>query len=256
MDQQEYLRRLAERFNNPLRPQLSAVIEATRGIDDPNRAWEQLLHERLLPEAFIQDQRRRFAVNAEGQLIWPTDRLPEHLSPSSIGSVRTVASDPGGILEAEAQARELARRLVPWTAVCNDQVVWSVTDNPYKRHPYEVVYLGLPFNSAQDTVNWTLSHYGIEISPLGDDEGELTLPVIVRETLAAAAGWEIGASRGLEIREPRWPLDLSKWQSFSQLDNPFIPLLDLWCTGYRLACDFEEKDPTIRLYAKPLPLSA
>lgn len=256
MDLHEYILRLVERYNNPPRPHLPSAVDAARGINDPGRAWQHILQSGLLPESLAQDHRRRYGESAEGQLVWPKDRPAEHPQPTSIGAILTIAADPSGFLEAEKQAHELARRLAPWTAVCNGEVVWYFTDNPYRQHPHEVVYLGLAFHSAADTVDWTLSNQGIE-PKVAENHGEIVaLPLLVQQTVAAWEGWKVAVSRNMAIREPRWPLDLSKWPRFADLENPFEPLLNLWCTGYRLVCDFDKNDPTIRLYAKPVLPSA
>jgi hypothetical protein len=252
----EYARRLAARFDNPPRPQFLAVAEAVIGVSDPLKAWQCVLDQGLIQDAFVTDHRRRYAENTEGQLIFPKERPHEHLKPASIGAVLTVASDPHGFLEAESHAREFARRLEPWTAVCSDEVVWYFTQNPYKQHPYETAYLGLSFNSAVDTICSMLDHEKLQPEDTGKVEGLGALPVLIRETVAAWQGWEFATSRNLKIRGPQWPLDLSTWQWFSELKNPFEPLLNLWCTGYRLVCDFDAKDPAIRLYANPVAQSA
>jgi hypothetical protein len=256
MDYYEFMIQLAERYNDPLRPQLSLAISTLGNIKDPNDGWKCALEGGLLPESFGKD-RRRFGKTNGNLSLMPKDRPSEHLWPSTIQALVTVASDPTGFLEAERQARALTHRLIPCAAVCNDEVVWYFSDNPYKHHPYEVAYLGTPFNAAIDTVLWTLDHYRLELEPIECMKDTTLLPVLVRETAAAWKGWEFAVTQGLKILKPRWPFDPSKWAQvrFSELENPFEPLLRLWCTGYRLVCDFETNDPTIRLYAKPVLLN-
>ena len=81
------------------------------------------------------------------------------------------------------------------------------------------------------------------------ERGELNLPYLVRHAIGAWNGWNIAVESGLEITAPRWPFDVAMGRRFSDLPNPFEPLLFLWGTGYQLVCPFTERDPTIRLYA-------
>jgi len=112
------------------------------------------------------------------------------LAPSSLRAVLTVAADLTGTLQAEACARELAKRLVPWSAVCNDQVVWHFIDRPLNY----VVYLGLAYNSAHDSTPWTLDEYGIDTKALEPTKDQMPLPILVRSALAAWSGWRLGVN--------------------------------------------------------------
>lgn len=251
MNRTDFVRQLAAQFNKPSRPQLSSALRIMKGITDPIRVWAAILQSGLLPEAFMQDRRRRYGESSEGELVMPNARPGEHSHPTTMAAVMTVAADPAGLLKAEQWARELARRLAPWKAVCNDEVVWYFTDNPYRDYPHEAVYLGHAFHSAIDTVDWTLSRHGGKLNNT-EDGGVAGLPFLLQHTLAAWEGWNCAVSRNMVILEPHWPLDLTRWQRFSDLENPFEPLLNIWCTGYRLVCHFDSTDPTIRLYANPV----
>lgn len=247
---------LRERFNNPLRRQLADAMSAIDLDEDPKTAWEKLKSIGLLSQQFYSDHRRRFGQHDPGQQIFPKDRPQEHLEPTSIVSVLTVGADPSGIQNAESYAREFARRLKPFTAVCNDEVVWYFTDNPYHQYPYETGFLGKSYNAIRDTVDWSLSEAGIEIEAFELGEPSERLPLLILRAIAAWEGWRIADSRKIEVSRVRWPVDASNFKEFGDKDNPFEPLLNLWLTGYRIASNFEESDPTIRLYAKPVEISS
>jgi len=232
---------LIRRYGRPPRKNARADVDLHE-LSDSKEAWEKLCKESIVCGNAFYDSRRKFA----SRIVSSKNARPDELShPSTMDSVAFFASDPEGILEAEAQAREFARRLMPWHAVCDDNVVWyQIT------HPLEyLAYLGLPFNSACDTVNWTLEEYGIATESLVTAGNLDTLPRFARDVLEVYEGWCIALEKDSEILEPKWPLDVSKYKKFSFLQNPFEPLLELWLTGYLLASPFDLEDTTIRLYA-------
>lgn len=243
----DYIQLLLERYNQPERSLFAMVAQVVHGCASPLEAWTALEVSHLLPANFVRSEQRHYA---DVTSIKSTDRPHEVTSPSTFQAVLTIASDLGGIGAAESYARELARSLSPWRAVCNDDVVWYFMERPID----SVVYLGLAYNSARDTVNWTLEEYGIELDSLEPSRDVCPLPLVVRNCLAAWQGWEIAVQKNFAIQRPTWPFNFEKWRLFSQLANPFESLLKLWCTGYLLYSDFSEADPTIRLYAQQAAL--
>jgi hypothetical protein len=245
MDLSQRIQILLERFNRPPRPKLAASTAAIQGMTT-DQGWEMLVKLGLVPMEFASDRRRSYGENVGGQSIKPSDRPTILKRPSSLSAVLTVAADPEGMVVAENFARELAQRLTAWTAVCNDQVVWYFMERPIDYIPY----LGLAYDSARDTVNLTLDENGINSDALLPDKEQVPLPILVRWGLAAWEAWRKAESLNLEIWGPSWPLDHKMFSRFSDLPNPFEPLLDLWSTGYLLYSSFEASDPTIRLYAQ------
>lgn len=242
----DYIDRLNARYNQPLRPHLVNILQHISTTGSPSDMWESLFHKGLLPSDFCTSGTRRFGASTDVHEVWPDDRPQEVLKPTTIAGVLAVAADPDGMLMAESYARDFVYRLAPWSAVCNDCIVWYFTVIEH-----DPPYLGLSYDSARDTVNWTLCQHGIDEHSYNADVSQSKLPSLVQRALSAWNGWQIAVERNLEILEPKWPLDLTKWRRFSDLENPFQPLLDLWCTGYRIISNFES-DPTIRLYAKPV----
>lgn len=242
----EYINCLEATYNNPPRPHLGEIRTKIRLDESPLNIWNELLRNGYIPSEFVSSTLRHFGVSSDRDDIWPDDRPEEHPEPLNMAGVLTVASDPQGMLAAESHAREFARRLAPWTAVCDNRIVWYFTTVEYD--PY---YLGLAYDSARDTVHLSLCQHGIKESTYHPNTESRGLPSLVQRALAAWNGWQLAVQRNFEILEPKWPLDLTKWKRFSELENPFEPLLDLWCTGYRIVSNFES-DLTIRLYAKPV----
>jgi hypothetical protein len=109
---------------------------------------------------------------------------------------------------------------------------------------------GTAFFSAEQSVLLEDKN-DIDVHRMTVGESEYQLPYPVRFTLACWQAWELAVNRHLELTEPQWP-DLRRWKYFSDLANPFEPLLDLWCTGYRMIASFTEVDPGIRLIACPV----
>ncbi len=248
MDFDDQARTRVERYWYPLRPELSLATTTVAAISNPLQAWEKVKSANLLSETFFADHRRMFAQDVPGELLKIQDRRSIMSRPSSVRAVIAIASDLTAVLAAEAHARELARRLVPWTGVCDDKVVWHFSERPLDFW----VYLGIPYDGAIDTVNWTLDEYGVESKGFIPEKRAVPLPNLVRRTLGAWRGWNYGVEQNFEILEPRWPLDFTKWRFFSDLTNPFDPMLDLWRTGYHLISSFQPDDPMIHLY---MPIS-
>ena len=103
----------------------------------------------------------------------------------------------------------------------------------------------------RDTVNWTLSNYGIDLMGVEERLENTGLPLLVRWTLASWYGWNVALDKDLSVRLPRWPLDLEKWRRFRDLENPFDPILEIWSLGYYILSSFTETDSTIRLFTTP-----
>lgn len=246
MNKETYLQRLTSCYNKPVRQQLDKAFDVVDGAADPLEAWSRVIRSGLLTNNFADTKDRRYAEADEGKQLWPTDRPEEKSQPGSMEAVLAVAADPNGMSRAEQHARELARRLEPWGAACDGQVIWYFTDNLY-----EVSCLGHPYESAQNSVFLTLEKQGIDPHLFEPSKNESPLPILLRSALGAWEGWRVAVDHGFELSEPGW-IDLSQWKGFSDLENPFEPLLDLWCTGYRMVCPFEKNDPKIRLYATPV----
>ncbi len=245
MESEDRIRLLVERYNHPKRLRIPHTAELLRGTA-VEKGWELLVARGSLPRDFVADKRRAYAESIEGKAIHLSDRPPMFPHPPSVRALLTITSDVEGILTAEKHARELAKRLTPWKGVSNDTVVWYFLDRPLDYVPY----LGPSYDFARDTVNVTLEEHSINTDHLEPSQEQVPLPLLVRRGIAAWKGWETAVRLNLEISGPRWPFDHGGSRRFSELENPFEPILDLWCTGYLIYSSCEESDPTIRLYAQ------
>jgi hypothetical protein len=241
--------RLAEAYFSPRCPLLDTVWRILEGVQDPSEGWAAVSRAGVLPEEFAKDGRRCYAKDSGTDLPRVSDRPSCDKTPSTVAAVATIASDPHGVLRAELLGRELAERLKPWGAVCNDQVVWSFATQA----PNYVGYLGLAYDSARDTVELSLDEYSIDYQRFHNFDTPLP-SLLVSRAVAASNAWEFAISHGLKIGGPRWPLDRERYSAFSELANPFQPLIELWLTGYLFVAPFSEEDPSIRLYAKRVKL--
>ena len=153
---------------------------------------------------------------------------------------------PDGMLAAEESARDLAARLLPWKAVCNNKVVWYFTNNPY-----ECAYFGAPIEFASDTVRGAMADF-FDVTHFLDYLPELRnspLPPGVLSHFASYETWFLVSDLRLPMNDPG-SFDFSAWESFANLRNPFEPLMDIWLRGYRIVPEFTDKDPFIRLYTR------
>jgi len=205
--------------------------------------WDDLAQRAILPEELAKDERRRFVCETANNPIWPKSRPPELLRPNDFRAVLALASDSTGVLAAERAARELVRRLQPWGPVCNDRIVWYFTSNSF-----DPVYFGRSIQFAADSVLWTFWEHRIDIDSMFPEIKETNLPLIVQRIVQAYEGWFIASERHLSRFQPEW-IEVIKWRNFSDLPNPFEPLIEIWTRGYRLFPEFSQQDPYIRLYS-------
>lgn len=234
----EHAAKLLDRYNRPHEivadPRQSTLAEGT--AED---GWLKAANLGLIPNQFFNDPRRHFALDTGGR-VKLADRPKELPYPSSVEAMLAVLSRHQSMAQAEDHARELAVSLSPWDGLSDDNAVWY-----FIRHPMDyVAYLGKPYNSAVDAVSSSLSDF----DHIQNEVKSLSLPFLVKKTLAAYVGWERASSQNQPIRHFEYPRNGGEHALFSRLSNPFLPLLKLWETGHLTFSFFDETDRTIRMY--------
>lgn len=241
----EQVESLIHCFNNPRRPNLEAALKAINGSTSSVSIWDELQHAKLLPEDLIQDARRMYRSSPPEDVVGYRN-YPRFNTPSTLLGALTIAADPAGIMAAERHSRELVSSLAPWRPICSDEIEWGFISHI----PDYIVFLGNAVEAACDTVELSLDQYGLDYH-LIDEDSQIPLPILIRNILNSWQCWQIATEKNLDICGPRWPFDYTIGESrrFSDLGNPFTPLLDLWRTGYIIGSQFSNNDPKIRLYA-------
>lgn len=101
--------------------------------------WETLATRGVIPAEWVGDERRVFdcdpdaATTAACNACGRVDAEHPMAHPPDVGCCLALASDPVGVATAEALAREVAARLVPWGLLDTHQrrVVWRVVASGY-----------------------------------------------------------------------------------------------------------------------------
>ncbi len=145
----EFHQRLAALERRFLRPDRVDLEELARDLGPartgPER-WQHAIAKRRIPTSWAADPARRFRVSrgeliADHQLIGSVETAPNpgggpsSLSPTPATAYAALlfASDPRGMLEAEARAREVVAAFAPWGAPQPRRIAWRLAGNPVDR---------------------------------------------------------------------------------------------------------------------------
>ncbi|EDX77144.1 hypothetical protein MC7420_281 [Coleofasciculus chthonoplastes PCC 7420] len=235
---------LAEHFLQPSRPYLSVASKIAENYCDPKAAWHTLIEEKLIPEEFSQSPKRKFCVLdlSRRYPLNQVESIERYLYPPTISAVITFGSDANQMLEAEKLAIELGRRLEPWGGKAGDDIEWFCLSH---KRPISLRF-GPAFDCALYSLQYVLEEMEIEPNSLSPDHPQL--PQFVNDVVRANVGWERAIEEELEVPGAYWPPSQVKWKLFSELLNPFEPVISLWQTGYVTKSSFFPDDPIIRFY--------
>lgn len=145
----EFRRRLADhegRFARPDRCDLDELARALayRGRDPGAAVWRRAIEVGRIPERWADDPQRRFrATEAERRRAGITEASSALPHPPTARAALLFASDPRGLIEAEAHARELVARFEAWGCPPARRVRWRLAGNPVDRTRARAPALGL-----------------------------------------------------------------------------------------------------------------
>jgi len=243
---------LRRRFDRPVRPLLGRVREGVGSGDSPHDACQRLIKSGMVESDLFTNSQRLFAPYIVGDRIRPAALPKAAPFPQSLETVVAIAADQEGVLRAEHAAREFAARLKPFRAICNNRVVWYLSENPFRdSHPFETSYLGQAYHAVEMTIALSLESVGIEIDRFRIGEPSERMPLVVQLALAGWEGWRFAQLHDVPLDDEFFHLDRDAVRGFEDLQNPFSPLIDTWLTGYRISASFNEDDPAIHLFANP-----
>lgn len=233
---------LGARVFRPSRPRWDEALAATRKARTAQEAWETLAARALLPMAMVDDPARRFGkmVRCRHCTAWRWLGRPVHASrwpwckrcfgwaeavepaslrahPPNVLACAAFAADPEGVAKAEALAREMVARRVPWGAPPTDVVVWhAIAPERYRGSTVQ-----------PDALRKVLSRGGVahdEYRALGGRVGEVLGGGNVQIYVSACG-----------VDHTRWCAAVAEERPevAARLD-PFEPERALWATGYGL----------------------
>lgn len=223
---------VAEGASDLLRAALSRHYAATElaygGHTEPAEAWES-----AAPEGWVGDPQRGF-MREEG--ISLDDPMP--LTPSTLKAVLTFASDPEGMLTAEALAAEHIQRcvrLLPSVAMLRRTSTFprgakwpAALRHVWRAQPVGQMYSG-----------WLR-----ELEPRGDTPLGAALLKLSDGSSVTEDRAQYVAKRAMRLMAPKLSASATHAVMVATLhtryahlgaQNPFAPLVDLWKTGYALA---------------------
>jgi hypothetical protein len=144
-----------------------------------------------------------------------------------------------GAAAAERHARELFKRLEPWSASATPRLEWQSVAEP----PEPPVAFGAAFELASDATMQAVEEEGITREALA--ERDKRLPYIADRVLRLNHAWGIAVERSLDVLPATWPPKAVRGRLFKDLANPFEPVLEIWKLGYLIEAD----DESARLFA-------
>ncbi|AFE04863.1 hypothetical protein COCOR_02846 [Corallococcus coralloides DSM 2259] len=248
------LEALARRAFHPEQPHFASALAAVAGISDCGAAWRELAARGVIPQGFIENDRRRFVMTAEFVQAALARGAPPILeddrTPPTLRMALTLAADPTGVLAAESATEVLYSHLKPWGAREVTRFRWLGVEDFALRD----VSLGVAFNAVLDAVAVSLEEHGVDwdtLLPLSPPD--VSYPYL--KSIKGYLGWGLAVREGLEVSGASWPLRTVLGRPFAELPNPFEPLLALWKTGYVLLTENEEEG-IVKLIARQVPIQA
>lgn len=209
----------------PRRTQLAAVRRAVKGAADGRLAWDALVHQHLVPpDAF---QRQMYCVpcgtcpvDENGDLAYsqcpscsPAGFVFSY--PRSVAGSVTLASDPDGVVRAEALAQEAARRVRLWNVSVGDGTRWQIESLLRAR---DSGFMRPPLTILQANPRAWMQRAMQEGQVIGDDASKLETDAFV-----CWQGERIYKALTHDGVEP-----------YAARPNPYTPLVEILEIGYAL----------------------
>jgi hypothetical protein len=250
------------RRRTPLDPSLVATLEtllerplASRPLDpiarDERRSrrllarlWEALGTRNLIPAAWTHDGLARFVAAAQtpSHAQWAV-----HTTPASLRALLALATDPGAIERSEALAHEAISR---FEAVCvypaaSPPAVWYVLgDSASLEHGDMICVTDLrPGAALRTALDEALAHTRIDEGDAReallrgmahlDSHAEQVARAAARD-LDDARRWRLACHADLRVPHCNERTLRCADARFSDLADPFAPLVELWSSGYGL----------------------
>ncbi len=239
--------KMLKHLDSPSRPFIDAARRAVGSGSTAEVAWHRLVEEGLVPSELAEASWRRFvAVPCYSN---PMEKPYSNTSrcPPTIRAALTVAASADGFLAVEAKAHDFVRRLTPWAAQTNNQIVWVL----YTGEMPIITYMGPAFDAVLNDIEDIMDDEGIDHESLRPEARGLDLPYLVNRVLGAMEGWRIGVERGLELRLSGAP-NLQGQKRIAEIENPFEPLVEIWSMGYFMHGRLTVEYPGIRLFARQI----
>ncbi|KIG14956.1 Ankyrin repeat protein [Enhygromyxa salina] len=242
--------RLAELERAFLRPARGDLGELAKAIDyrgaDPGAAvWARAIQAGKIPTSWANDPTRRFRA-ARGQ--------PPQPAPRTAQAALLFASDPSGLLAAEAHAKQLVARFEAWGCPPATKVVWRLAGNPVGP------------TGARPRSFGALAPALARLRVLLGGAQRIYEPPhpyrrfqVVVDALHGSRRWQLIANSEIRSHEQSLlggPLPPAlQGRAFGELPNPLEPWLALALTGYALwgIRVQGQPEPTIELAAPFLP---
>jgi hypothetical protein len=242
---------LAARIMRPKRGDTWPAKKALRGVTDPAAGWTALAS--LLPPALANGPNRHFQrpFVAAGDAS-ATPGLELSTSPPTIPACVAIATDSAGILAAEGHARDTVKRLAAWGVRGRESTIWTfVPEWPGADQGGEPLFTAVHACLESAAGGQKKAEIGLRagykagaeavmghLTSLGASQAALTQCERFVEVAGYAAMWQRAVKLGLAV--PPHELEPGKivpaaGTAFSELADPFEPMLALMILGYWLS---------------------
>ncbi|MBL8683623.1 MAG: hypothetical protein JNK05_30915 [Myxococcales bacterium] len=240
----------AERLLAPDNEQADEVRQAAEGCADVRALFESLASRGIVPEAWLDDERREFVADFDAAV---GAREGSSL-PTSVEAAVVLASDVRGVTTAEALAREIVAGLVSWRVPQPSRVRWWMaresTASSKETDPPATRGRRLDRAIYELNVRWPLrrAYYSLAVA---ENNGARKAPSIKRSLVAESAKAarcrsEVAEALASDL-EASWLWQIATddgWKyngvPFAKLSCPFWAILALWKCGYTLV-DIHER---------------
>ena len=207
----------------------------SRSIEAPTA---QILGEWDLRSPFSLE--RQYARCVPNEPLKRRDRPPTDETPFFRDDLDLFRNSKQAMASAEYALLKVCERCKPWGSVIPKTVIWYISEKPI----LSMAYLGQPLDFAADCL-WEAIDRGAVKLHLPEQ-----LPLIAKKVLQARHGWEYATLNALSIAGPNWAWNRPKIR-FSQLDNPFTPIVEIWRSGVLLYSIASKTDPIAHLHLRP-----
>ncbi len=175
------------------------------------------------------------------------EETPRHKTPQYVCDVMRVRAAHNRMARVELECEKFLSAVKQWGCKDTLYVDWLFCDRlPTDR----VLYLDGPFDFAYDLLWWSIDSYGVtdeNVEGLPWYIPPKTLPKIAYKALRSCYGWEFAVENNIPVRGLTYALPQRDVRSYSELENPFVPLVSIMEHGCYVTNFPTGEQPSIRV---------
>jgi hypothetical protein len=188
---------------------------------------------------------RRYCGFAPGEKF-SLEEIPRYDAPQYPVDCRRIRSSRSRMAHVESDCKALLAAAKQWGGIDASYVDWMFVDVL----PTYLSYLGGSFDFAYDLLWWSIEAYGLTDENIESVPWYIppkSLPHLAFKALRSCFGWEFAVEKDIPIRGLPYTLPQRDVSSYSELENPFVPLVSIMEHGCYVIDLPTEKQPSIRV---------